>query len=56
MTEQEQQKLKGGSLYCSKPNCGTSFYDKDGKKTDIGFFKFPTDKDRRKLWIRIVNS
>ena len=57
MTEHEQQKLKGGrSIYCCIPNCGSSFYDKDGNKTGIGFFKFPTDKDRRKLWIRIVNN
>lgn len=33
------------------PNCGSSFYDRDNNKTGIGFFKFPTDLNRRRLWI-----
>ena len=51
-------KIAGGgrSIYCCIPECGSSFYDRENKKTNIGFFKFPKEKSARQVWIRAVNN
>ena len=49
----------GRGLYCCIPLCGSASYDRDMKKTNIGFFKFPDDnkfREQRKKWVSTIKQ
>ena len=44
----------GSGVYCCIPQCGSATYDRDGKKSGIGFFKFPKEKSEFNSWKRTI--
>ena len=48
----------GRGQYCCVPECGSAWYDKFGKKTHIGLFKFQS-KDKKPLkyqsWVKAIS-
>ena len=51
--ENDKRCAKSVGKYCCVPYRTSSSYDKDGKKTGLSFFKFPTDK-RKPRWLNLV--
>ena len=52
-TTPKRRKVAAGGQYCSAVGCNNSTY-RDGPR-GIKFYRFPTDTERKKKWISLVN-
>ncbi|XP_065679806.1 uncharacterized protein LOC136094126 [Hydra vulgaris] len=46
----------GSGAYCCIPQCKSSFYDFQKKKSGIGFFKIPKNTARRNKWAKNISQ
>ena len=51
--ENDKRCAKSVGKYSCVPYSTSSSYDKDGKKTGLSFFKFPTEK-RKPRWLNLI--
>ena len=46
----------GRGTYCCVPQYKSASHDRDRKKTETGFFKFPTNHDLRRTWTTVMKQ
>ena len=46
----------GSGVYCCIPLCKNATYNREKKKSGIGFFRFPKDKEMKVKWINMIKQ
>ena len=57
-SKERPKEIDGGGrgTYCYVPQCKSASNNCGRKKTDIGFFKFPTNPDLRRTWSTVIKQ